>query len=92
MGDLDCAENVATDLLRRHETLGMRVRNIANEVSVAGHLREVRASLRVTEERLREEQDQRLAEIAVDLATENVELRWMVLVEGKSVHSNLTHT
>ena len=45
------------------------------EVGVANKVREVRAGKRVAEEGLREEADQRLAEVAVDLATKEVELQ-----------------
>ena len=94
-----CAEDVAADLLRRDQVLGMRVGNVTLEVRVANHLRELGASLRVTKERLREEEDKldtrrlvplwrgcyskiktnRLAEVAVNLTTKDVELERTVV-------------
>jgi hypothetical protein len=48
--------------------------NVALEDGVINHLREVRLRLRGTEERLGEEDNERLAEVSEDLAAENVEV------------------
>ncbi len=53
----------------------MRVGEVALERRVADHLRKLRTCLRVAEERLREEDHERLAIITVDLATKDVELQ-----------------
>ena len=58
----------------------MRVGDIALEVRLADHLGQVRARLRVTEKRLGEEANERLAEVTVDLATEDVELETQVSI------------
>ena len=49
--DLTGTQDMSPDLLRLDQVLGVGIRNIALEVGFADHLGEVRASLRVTEER-----------------------------------------
>ena len=68
------AEDVFPDLLRRNELVGVRLGDVALEVGLADHLRQLRASTRVTQKLLGEEQDERFPEVAVDLAAEDVEL------------------
>ena len=63
---------MAADIFGCDHVLRVSIGEVALEVGVANHLRELRASLGVTEKRLREEDDERLAEVAVDLATEDV--------------------
>ena len=69
---------MAADIFGCDHVLRVSIGEVALEVGVANHLRELRASLGVTEKRLREEDDERLAEVAVDLATEDVVLRTKV--------------
>lgn len=55
----------------------MRFWDIALEVSVSNHLIKTRASFGVAQETLGEEEDKRLAEVTVNLATKDVEVvRW----------------
>lgn len=63
---------MALDLLGGTESFGFGLRDVALEVGIGGELLDGRASLRVTEEVLGEEDDEGLAEVAVDLATEGV--------------------
>ena len=67
-------QDVATDLFRSDQVLRVGLGEVALEVSVANHLRQLRARLGMTEKRLREEDNERLAEVTVDLATEDVEV------------------
>lgn len=79
--DLTRAEDVLGDVLGRGEVLGVGLGNVELEAAVTAHLLEAGAGQRVAEHGLGEGQDQRLAELAVDLATEDVE----VLGRGGSV-------
>ena len=65
---------MAADVFGSDHSLRVGLGDVALEVRVADHLRELRAGLGVAEERLGEEDDEGLAEVAVDLATEDVEL------------------
>ena len=67
-------QDVAADLFRSDQVLRVGLGEVALEVSVADHLRQLRARLGMAEERLREEDNERLAEVTVDLATEDVEV------------------
>ena len=66
---------MTANVFGRNQSLGVFIGDIPLEVGFTDHLRQVRARLRVAEEGLREEADQRLAEVAVDLATKEVELQ-----------------
>ena len=68
-------QDVAADLFRSDQVLRMGLGEVALEVSVTDHFRQLRPRLGMTEERLREEDNERLAEVTVDLATEDVELQ-----------------
>lgn len=70
-----CAKNMPAHVLRCNEVLRVSVRDVALERGVADHLRQLRTRFRVAEKRLREEDDKRLPEVTVDLATEDVILQ-----------------
>ena len=72
---LTSAKDVTPDFLRSSEVRLVRLGDVALEVGLANHLRQVRAGPGVTQKVLREEVDEWLAEVAVDLATKNVELK-----------------
>ena len=55
---LACANNMAADILRRDEALGVRGGQVALERRLAEHLGQVRARLGVAQERLGEEHDE----------------------------------
>ena len=64
------------DLLsRRQRAFRVGFREIALEVGVSDDFVKIRAGFGVTEERFGEEQNKGFPEIAVNLATEDVELR-----------------
>lgn len=52
----------------------MRIRQVALEVRIAGHLTQIRASLGMTEQGFGEENDEGLSIITVDLTAKNVEV------------------
>ena len=74
--DLTCAKNDTLDLLVRTNLTGLvrRVLDDPFEVRVTGEFLDIRASHRVAEQRLREEEDERLTELAVHLATQQMEV------------------
>ena len=71
---------MTADVFGSDHVLRMRVGDVTQEVRVLGHLRKVGTGLRVTEKRLGEEANERLAEVTVDLATEDVELETQVSI------------
>ena len=71
---LTSTQDVAADVFRSDQVIGVGLRDVALEVGLADHLRQLRARTRVTQELLGEEQDERFPEVAVDLAAEDVEL------------------
>jgi hypothetical protein len=82
------AENDTVDALVRFNFSACvgRVLDDPLEVGVSGELFNVRPSEWVAEERLGEEEDKRLAELAVHLTSENVEqVRWLRAVRNLHV-------
>jgi hypothetical protein len=71
--NLTRAKNVAFDVFGSDKAL-VGLGDVALEVGITNHFIEVGARLGVTKQTLREEEDERLAEVAVDLATEDVEV------------------
>jgi hypothetical protein len=68
------AQDVTSNLLRRNEALGVRIRQVTFEVCIADHLSQIRASLGMTEQGFGEENNEGFSIITVDLAAKNVEV------------------
>jgi hypothetical protein len=73
--NLTRAEDVANDLFGRGEAFRFRLSDVTLEVRIRAELLDRRASLRVTKEVLREEDDEGLAVVAVDLTTEGMAVK-----------------
>ena len=74
MVHLTSTQDMAANVFRNNQLLRVGLGDVALEVGVTNHLREIRACLGVAEEGLREEHDERFAEVTVDLATEDMEV------------------
>ena len=71
--DLSGTEDVSNDFFGSDETFRFSFGDVSLEVGIGTELFEGRARLRVTEEVLREEDDEGFSVVAVDLSSESVE-------------------
>lgn len=74
MVHLTGTQDVAADVFGSNQLLRVGLGDVALEVGVADHLRKFGTCLGMTEEGFREEDDERLAVVTVNLATKDMEV------------------